>query len=582
MNIDYDKEKARFVIRCQVWANDALSNLQSKRWNKTLRAWTAPKVRMVVEEVAKLVKLPGAECTPAVAAVLKEYKDKANKVEEVGFPAWYTFKTKPGAHQLAGLNRLYGKDEWAVHGEMGTGKTKMTIDGLCAMRMEGRISAALVIVKHSVRRSWEEEFTKHAPIPASVKLLDAGKGKAFEKWMWEPHDFKVAVMGTESMSFGQAHEIATRFMACHSRVAIVLDESHFIANHKSIRTERIIDLARMGEVRITLTGTAIANAIMDLFSQFEFLNPDIVGCGDFYSFRNRYAIMGGFRDPKTRQPQEVVGYQNMPELMDLIRPYVYQVSKEEAGLNLPPKVYKRRYVDMTAEQVAYYKEINKTKAFTVRGETFALSNVLEEALRKHQISGGFTVFKREEVKWTQKKGEHIIKVGDTIPVIPPAKNPKINELIETIKEAGESRQYIVWAVYRPEIEAIAAALEAAGLGPIGQYHGGVHDDDRTTLRNEYQAGRVRGIVANQTTGGTGITLTAASLVCYYSNSFSMVHRRQSEDRAHRIGQTKSVTYVDLICENSVDEIVLQAIDAKMDLADYVRQQIAAGKNPLVK
>jgi SNF2 family DNA or RNA helicase len=133
---------------------------------------------------------------------------------------------------------------------------------------------------------------------------------------------------------------------------------------------------------------------------------------------------------------------------------------------------------------------------------------------------------------------------------------------------------IIWCRFLEEIAMVSEALrETYGRRSVVEIHGGIGEQQRDDNVQAFQRGEARFLVGNAATGGVGLNMTRAETVVYFSNSFSFTDRDQSEDRAHRIGQTKSVTYIDLVCEGSVDEVVLDALRSKKDVSEYVRRSI---------
>jgi SNF2 family DNA or RNA helicase len=315
-----------------------------------------------------------------------------------------------------------------------------------------------------------------------------------------------------------------------------------------------------------MTGTPIANGPMDVFMQFEFLDSNIIGIGDFYSFRNRYAIMGGY------EQKEIVGYQNMSELIELVSPFVYQVRKSEVLSELPPKVYETRQVSMNDEQRRLYKDVAKRDKAVSGDRGIAVNTVLERMLRLQEITGGVITFERNPDIHDPRKFVH-----DRIP----GTNPKVEELLNIADENPVST--IVWCRFIEEIRMVVEALRAKFGNTVVEIHGGVSEADRDRNVFElFQNKKARFLVGNAATGGVGLNMTAAELVVYYSNSFNFVEREQSEDRAHRIGQTKSVTYIDLICEGTVDDVVVTALRDKKNVSEFVRTSInTANENTLL-
>jgi SNF2 family DNA or RNA helicase len=569
IRVDYDAGSDRFLIFCPVYGNDALSGLSSKRWLKAKRAWGAMVSRRNVEFISKNLRDTGlAAFSEKAHVVLDEALSKLNSMgKTTGFPAGFPFKTKPIHKQKQCLDKWYGQPGFACFMDRGTGKTFTAISVACALRMEGKIGALLVVCKLSGRRNWEEEWLEHGVIPASFCLPRTDNKKVFEKWLFTPHDMKVMVVGVESLSAGGMAGMMDKFCMTHTNVMMIIDESHLISNHKAARSIRCIEMRNKTAYRAVLTGTPISVGPLNLFSQFEFLDPDILGTGDFYSFRNRYAVMGGYKDPRSGRPMQVIGYQNMDELAGVVAPYVFELQKSEA-LDLPPKLYKKVYVELTKEQRALYNQIKKEESYMWAGKEVVCANVLGVALRLHQVCGGY-INTYEEVPGP---GGKIKRVSETHEIMPWDKNPKITELLDICADSGPT---IIWAVYKAEITAIVDALrETYPKAGIREIHGGISEDDRNVAKDEFQSGECTYLVGNTATGGSSLTLTACETMIYYSNSQKSVDRLQSEDRAHRYGLTHSVLYIDLLAEKSIDITIMKALAEKSDLAEYVRANIS--------
>jgi len=475
------------------------------------------------------------------------------------FPVGYSFKTQPRGYQRKALDLAYGKNSFAFYMDMGTGKTKTSLDLFAAYFLDQKIDRLLIVTKFSTRKNWEREIGIHLPLQADTMILNTTRAKAFEDWNTSVDGrLKVLIVGTESLAAGNAILYAEKFVSVSTRVGMVVDEAHMIKNHSAVRSKNCLKLGRHAAYRLVMTGTPVANGPMDVYMQFEFLDSNIIGIGDFYSFRNRYAIMGGY------EQKEIVGYQNMEELIELIAPFVYQVRKSEVLSELPPKVYETREVKMTDEQRRLYKDIAKRDQ-TVSGDRgITVKSVLERMLRLQEITGGVITYERNPDMWNPQKFEHC-RI--------PGANPKIDELLSIAEESEVST--IVWCRFLEEIRIVVGALQVRyGRGAVVEIHGGVGEEDRDrNVQELFQTKKARFLVGNATTGGVGLNMTAAELVVYYSNSFSFTDREQSEDRAHRIGQQKSVTYIDLVAEGTVDAVVAQALREKKDVSEFVRTSI---------
>jgi SNF2 family DNA or RNA helicase len=219
-------------------------------------------------------------------------------------------------------------------------------------------------------------------------------------------------------------------------------------------------------------------------------------------------------------------------------------------LDLPDKVFVRRDIELTAEQKKYYDQMKLMALALVDGNLMFTNNALTQIMRLHQIVCG-------HVKYDDGREEDL-------------PSNRVKELLATIEECDG--KIIIWANYRRDIENIKNALaEAYGMTTVATYFGDTEAEERQTIVDRFQDPNsgLRFFVGNPRTGGYGLTLTEAKTVIYYSNNFDLEVRLQSEDRAHRIGQTKSVTYIDFISPGTVDEHIVKALRSKINIASQV-------------
>lgn len=271
--------------------------------------------------------------------------------------------------------------------------------------------------------------------------------------------------------------------------------------------------------------------------------------------------MGGFEGRK------IVGYKNINEVMDLVAPYTYIVKKDDV-LDLPPKVYETITVKPSKEQARILKDVGDkfVMGSSMDGLDLEVETILERMIRYQQIVGGMFPYDEEG-------GTHGI-----VPISGP--NPKLEAMADMIKDLDMKSKVIIWARFVPEQKMIAEYLKSIFGRSVAWYSAGSSTDERKAMINEFQdpESPTRFFLSNPTMGGIGLTLTAASYVIYYSNSFSLEDRLQSEDRAHRKGQTKSVTYIDVMMDHQIDRDIVTAIRNKKSVADYVESSILEAQN----
>ena len=466
----------------------------------------------------------------------------------------YAFKTEPYAHQITALQKGWKKTDFGYFMEMGTGKTKVMIDTMAMLYDEGKMDGVLIIAPKGVYRNWtNKEIPQHMPahIDTRIATWDARLTKKIKdeiNHLYHPNtELNIMVMNIDALITKNGHMVAEKFLLGRNAMMIV-DESTIIKNPGAKRTKATIKLGKLARYRRILTGSPVTKSPLDVYSQCDFLDPHLLGFSSYYSFRNRYAVMqdSNFGGKNFKQ---VVGFRNTDELNDILKEFTYRVTKDEC-LDLPDKVFMRREFDMTPEQKKVYDDMKRTAVAFLEGEGVSATSVITQLLRLHQISCG--AFPTDD--------------GPVLPI----KHDRLKELMSVLDEVrGKS---IIWANYRYDIHAIKAALDKE-FGPEATvtYFGDTSDDDRQRAVESFQDGSspVRFFLGNTQTGGYGITLTEASTVIYYSNNYDLEKRLQSEDRAHRIGQNKSVTYVDLVCRATVDEKIIKALRDKISMANAV-------------
>jgi len=469
----------------------------------------------------------------------------------------YKFKTKPYAHQLTALEKSWDKTEYGYFMEMGTGKSKVLVDNMAMLYDKGRINGAIIVAPKGVYRNWySQEIPNHLAShiqPTMVlwtALTSKTKDKEYQSLFKTGHDLHILIMNVEALSTKKGLEFATKFMSCH-KTMIAIDESTTIKNPSAKRTKAILKLGKEATYRRILTGSPVTKSPLDLFTQCGFLNSYLLGYDSFYAFRNRYANMID-RNFGGRRVQLIGSYKRLDELAEKLKVFSYRVLKEDC-LDLPDKVYIRREVDLTEEQSKAYSSMKSAALASLNGKMATAPHILTQMMRLHQITCG-----------------HLKNDDGTITEI---KNNRLKELVNLLDEV--EGKVIIWANYVHDIEHIVKTIsDEFGSDSIVQYYGAIPAEQRQENIEKFQdpKSKARFFIGNPQTGGYGITLTCANTVVYYSNGYDLEKRLQSEDRAHRIGQTKSVTYVDFIAPKTVDEKIVKALRKKMNIANEIMDE----------
>ena len=465
----------------------------------------------------------------------------------------YKFKLKPYAHQLTALEKSWNRDTFAYFMEMGTGKTKVLIDNLSMLYDKGKVDGALIVAPKGVVGTWyNQELPTHLPdhIENVTILWQSNINKKQEKKLKSLFEIETAlhilIVNVEALSTEKGRSFAAQFLRSHKSL-MAIDESTTIKNPKAKRTKNILSLASLAKYRRVMTGSPVTKNPLDLYTQCQFLDIHHLGHESYYSFRNRYALMKS-ANISGRSINLVVGYQNLTELSDKLKPFSYRVLKDDC-LDLPDKVYMKREIQLTDEQKKLYKQMRQEALATLNGKTVTTMTALTQLMRLHQITCG-----------------HFSADDGSIQEI---KNNRLSELLDVLDEI--EGKAIIWAHYQHDVRNIFKLLEDKyGPGSVVHYYGKTLPEQRDyAIKNFKDNDKVRFFVGTPQTGGYGITLVQANTVIYYSNGYDLEKRMQSEDRAHRIGQKKKVTYVDILAEDTVDTKIVKSLRKKIDIASKV-------------
>jgi len=406
----------------------------------------------------------------------------------------------------------------------------------------------------SVVPVWEREFKDYADFKVEVKVLTGSIKKrieALQQWK-DPDALQVIVINYEGAWRKGMFEELVKWQPD----LMIADESQRIKNHGTKQSKALHKLGDRTRCKMILTGTPVTAGPLDFFSQYRFLDPNVFGKA-YYPFRNRYAVMGGF------EGKQVIGYKNKEELVRKAHSIAHRVTKEEA-LDLPDQIDQDLYCTLEPKAEKSYREmlnINVAQLETERKDKgqITASNALSCLLRLQQIVGGFV----------PKDGA---EQGDYLQV----STAKLTLLKETLNDLiGAGHKVVVFARFRPEIEAIMAMLDSESFNGVGRVryshiYGSVPQNQRGEMVHEFQTDpEVRVFIAQVQTAGLGITLHAADTAIFYSADFSYANYDQCRARIHRIGQQNKVNYLHLIAKDTVDEKIYKAIKTKKSIADDV-------------
>ena len=465
----------------------------------------------------------------------------------------YKFKTKPYAHQLKALEMSWNKEVFAYFMEMGTGKSKVLLDNIAMLYDKGKINGALIIAPKGVYKNWyDAEIPVHLVNHIQKKvvlwqaMINKGQQKKLNTLFETGVDLHILIMNVEALSTKKGVDFATKFLLSHNTL-ITIDESTTIKNPGAKRTKNILSLSKLGKYRRILTGSPVTKSPLDLYTQCFFLDPYLLNHASYYSFRTRYALMRT-ANFSGRSVQIVVGYRHLDELAEKLKPFSHRVLKDDC-LDLPSKTFMKRIVQLTPDQQKVYQQMKQMALAEMNGKMITTATVLTQLMRLQQITCGY--FKADD---------------GTVQEI---NNNRTSELIDLLYEI--EGKTVIWAHWQNDVKnIIKVVVKEFGEGCCVDYYGLTPQDERQDNISKFQNDpKVRFFIGTPATGGYGITLTGASNMIYYSNGYDLEKRTQSEARIDRIGQTKPMTYIDILAEDTVDERIVKALRKKINIATQI-------------
>lgn len=472
----------------------------------------------------------------------------------------FEYRLQPfGEHQARLFPLRREQRGWAHFWEMGTGKSWEICHEMAWAFCQGEIDCGVVMAKKGEYANWAQFLIPDLmpqTFPVEVVLFNStaySTGKMREQltslMQPKPGVLRILVVNVESMAYRLPEVLKPFFESAVKGVFFATDESTCIKEPKSKRSKESYIWSNKARIKRIMTGTPVTQSPMDLYGQSLMLGKMTLGFSSFFSFRNTFEV----REPLYLGPQRTImrttGYKNLDQLNRILDSFSDQVFKKDV-VDLPDKVYKKYLVEMTPSQQKLYNEMRDQAMIEIEGHEVEVTTVLAQIVKLHQIACGQ------------------LKVGEDEYVS--IENNRI-EALETILEDFGGKA-IIWANYRQTLVDVVASLRKKfGNDAVVHYYGGTTPAEREYAYRAFQDpdSPVRFFVANAQSAGYGLTLTQASLVVYYSNGYNLEHRLQSEDRAHRIGQTKSVTYIDLVSPDTVDERIIDVLRTKKNLAHEV-------------
>ena len=431
--------------------------------------------------------------------------------------------------------------------EMGTGKSLVGLAVMGTLAQFGLITRALIVCPLSVTGVWEEEMEKYAAYPYSITLLRGTMEKKREQLAKLPEaSLQIVICNYETM--WRLEEELTKFHAG----LIIADEGHRLKDGTSRQSRAMHRLGDRAEYRMLLTGTAISGKELDIYSEYRFAAPGIYG-KSFTTFRNRFFTMGGYGGYEAIFKKEMLA-----EYLEKLHSIAYRIRKDEC-LDLPPITEEVRTVDLEPAAMKIYRKIEAESFATLRDSEITVFNVLTRILRLAQITGG-----------------HLTDDEHRTITLSTAKLDALSDIIDTMREEG--RKLVIMARFAAELDDIEYLLREKKID-FAVIRGGTKDREEQVRRFQ-QEEDCRVFVGQIQAAGTGLTLTAASTMVFYSLSFSMGDFDQAKARIHRVSQTEKVQYIYLCCRDTIDHKILKALRNKVDLAKALVDEYRLGGFPI--
>jgi len=366
----------------------------------------------------------------------------------------YKFKTKPYAHQLKALELSWDKPYFAYFMEMGTGKSKVLIDNIAMLYDAGKINGVLIVAPKGVYKNWyDSEIPTHMPEHVEYQdclwqsMITKKQQTELDKVFVPGEDLQILIMNVEAFSTKKGVEFAARFLRCH-RTMMAIDESTTIKNPDAKRTKHICSLGEYASYKRILTGSPVTKSPLDLYKQCEFLKKELLGHTSYYTFRTRYAKMktanfGG------RSVQIVTGYQHLAELSEKLKAFSYRVLKDDC-LDLPPKTFIKRTVQLTPDQTKLYKQMKVLALAQMDGKIMTTATVLTQLMRLQQITCG-----------------HFTSDDGTIKEIDSNRLPELMNVLEEIEG-----KVVIWAHWQRDVHRIIREISKKfGENSFVDYYG---------------------------------------------------------------------------------------------------------------
>ena len=471
---------------------------------------------------------------------------------------------KPFEHQIKHLCEHWDDPAWGLLWEQGTAKTKPTIDTAAMLYLNGKIDGMLVVAPPGVERNWNtDEIPEHLPPDVALEtkvevFLSKKSGTIKDKQRMDRlvnhKGLAVLLISYNAFVTKEGKKAVWKFLR-HRRALYVLDEAHNIKTPGAKRTRSIISSSKYAPFKRILTGTPVAIGPFDIYAQVRFIDNEFWqrrGLYTFTAYKNYFGEWMTVQDCLKNLGYDpgfdkLIRYKNISQLNEWLSEITDRLLKDDV-LDLPPKLYSKRYMEMDTGQKAIYEELKSEFMYEFDdGQVVDADLAIVRLLRLQQVLCGYLPSDSEEP---------VRLLGN--------RNPRMN-VMEDIA-SGIHHQAIVWARFREDVNQIMDFLGDKAV----RYDGAVDDDQAERNKLAFQAGDVQWFVGTAQKGGPGLTLHMAKTMVYYSNSFKLIDRLQSEDRIHRAGMNdQPAQYIDIVCPDTVDTKIVENLRGKLDIASQI-------------
>jgi SNF2 family DNA or RNA helicase len=452
----------------------------------------------------------------------------------------HNYKTQPYEHQRVALRKGATQRVFGFFMEQGTGKTKVTIDNAVYLYNTELLHTVFVLAPNSVYTNWKKEIETHSSADNYIY-----QHKIDKKFYPKKDKLNWYLMNIEAFSHKSGYNKGLELIEKRGlETMMVIDESTTIKNRTAKRTKNVIKLGKGVRYKRILTGTPVTKSPLDLWSQFAFLDEDLLGFKSFYSFRARYCVMDSRPVGGNRKIEFPLYYINLEQLEDKILPYTHRVLKKDC-LDLPPQIWQRRNVFLSNEQRNAYEILKEHARVVIQDKQSSIHNKLTEIAKLQQVCSGFLY----------SDDGKLVELS----------NAKLDELLNVIEEI--EGKIIIWATFRYSIQKIEETLQKKyGEKSVVSLYGDTKK--RADVVDNFNSSRgARFLVSNPSVGGYGLTLNASSYQIFFNNSYNLEERLQAEARNHRSGQTADkVTYIDLVAIKTIDEFIIKALKEKITIS----------------